>query len=230
MVEWSDERSVVSEGMAFLILPGVWHRYRPNPERGWTEDWCELRGDMVDLWVEKGVFQDRVFRPETDCFRRMADLHQCVHDPQSSPAAKAALAMAVLAGVVYHVADPRARRKKTYKLDKMSKARKLLAEGSTVVDVAKQVGCSPPTLNRLFHELMGISPKAYAQQIRFSRSEALLAGGGLSIKEIAAELGFNSPNHFSAQFKHLYGISPQHWRENLHASPLPPELGRTRFS
>lgn len=35
-------------GMAVLLFPGVWHRYRPHAETGWTEKWVELGGEAID--------------------------------------------------------------------------------------------------------------------------------------------------------------------------------------
>lgn len=34
-------------GDAFLLFPGVWHRYRPLPETGWTEYWVGFAGDYA---------------------------------------------------------------------------------------------------------------------------------------------------------------------------------------
>ena len=46
------------EGVAlFIVFPGVWHRFRPSPELGWSERWLSFNGEMldqlfnVDLWT-----------------------------------------------------------------------------------------------------------------------------------------------------------------------------------
>src|SRR6185437_9785034 len=37
------------EGVAlFIVFPGVWHRFRPLPESGWSERWLSFNGEMVD--------------------------------------------------------------------------------------------------------------------------------------------------------------------------------------
>src|SRR5206468_3667841 len=38
----------ISAGNAFVLFPGVWHRYSPDPAVGWVENWIELRGEAVD--------------------------------------------------------------------------------------------------------------------------------------------------------------------------------------
>ncbi len=42
--------------MAFLLLPTVWHRYRPDAHTGWQEHWIELAGPTVDELLRAGTF------------------------------------------------------------------------------------------------------------------------------------------------------------------------------
>lgn len=81
--------------------------------------------------------------------------------------------------------------------------------------MAASLGVTYLALNRIFKKLTGIAPKAYAEQLRMARAEALLARDQLTVKEIAAELNFYSANHFSAAFKKAYRVSPRHWREQI---------------
>ena len=32
----------IKADMGFILFPGVWHRYRPNPKTGWTEKWVQF--------------------------------------------------------------------------------------------------------------------------------------------------------------------------------------------
>jgi hypothetical protein len=38
----------INAGDAFLLFPGEWHRYRPDPEVGWTEYWISFSGDYAN--------------------------------------------------------------------------------------------------------------------------------------------------------------------------------------
>ena len=44
---------------AFLLFPGVWHRYRPDPGGGWTESWIEFQGSYVEHLRQAGVIDPR---------------------------------------------------------------------------------------------------------------------------------------------------------------------------
>jgi len=53
-----------------------------------------------------------------------------------------------------------------------------------------------------------LTPKDYVGQIRMARAEEMLAGTELSVKEVAARLGYHSASHFSLDFKRAHGVSP----------------------
>ena len=38
----------INAGDAFLLFPGEWHRYRPDPEVGWTQFWIRFSGDCAN--------------------------------------------------------------------------------------------------------------------------------------------------------------------------------------
>jgi len=97
--------------------------------------------------------------------------------------------------------------------DLVRNARKLLLDGTEVREVAQRLGVSYPTLYRQFKQTTGLTPKDYASQVRRARAEDLLASTDLSVKEIAARLGYHSASHFSLEFKGRHGQAPSHWRE-----------------
>jgi len=48
----------VEAGMVFLLLPGVWHRYRPDPGTGWEESWIEVQGPVVNELLKAKTFPE----------------------------------------------------------------------------------------------------------------------------------------------------------------------------
>ena len=47
------------EGDLFVLFPGVRHRYRPDPETGWTEYWLLLNGHQPDRLFEHEMLSPR---------------------------------------------------------------------------------------------------------------------------------------------------------------------------
>ena len=58
----------------------------------------------------------------------------------------------------------------------------------------------------------GHSFVSYLTLVRISRSIRLLRQNEQSIEQIAMEIGFNTPNYFSATFKKEIGLSPSQYR------------------
>ena len=53
-------RVPVNAGTALLLFPGEWHRYRPNDDSGWVENWVELGGPMTGrILATKGLSPEK---------------------------------------------------------------------------------------------------------------------------------------------------------------------------
>ena len=81
-----------------------------------------------------------------------------------------------------------------------------------VSTVAKHLGVSEAYLYQVFIRHAGKSPQDSLSEYRSSMAKDYLKYDDLSIKEIAYELGFSSPNHFSAYFKLNTGYKPCEYR------------------
>jgi AraC family transcriptional regulator, transcriptional activator of pobA len=57
--------------------------------------------------------------------------------------------------------------------------------------------------------------------LRIHHACQMLGSEKLSVKEIAARLGYQDPFHFSRRFKAFQGVSPTEYRDqaNLHGNP-----------
>ena len=79
--------------------------------------------------------------------------------------------------------------------------------------VADMQAVSAPYLSKLFHDHAGTSPSRYLTDYRMQQAKKLLLDSQLSIKEIAARVGYPDPFHFSKSFKNAVGMSPAQYRE-----------------
>lgn len=69
-------------------------------------------------------------------------------------------------------------------------------------------------LSLTFKELMRMSPLEYLTLLRVERSKELLAGTELSIKEIAAQVGYYDASSFIRRFKQIAGVTPLQYRRS----------------
>jgi AraC family transcriptional regulator of arabinose operon len=82
-----------------------------------------------------------------------------------------------------------------------------------IEDIAKAVNLSAGRLAHLFKSQVGVSPQRYLNSVRLEKGKELLERGGLSIKEIAAEIGIASVSRFCRSFKTTYGVTPNEYRK-----------------
>jgi AraC family transcriptional regulator, arabinose operon regulatory protein len=79
-------------------------------------------------------------------------------------------------------------------------------------EIAKIYHMSYEKLRKDFKEYIGISPYHYLILQRMNEARRLLHQPNISIKEIAARLGYADQYAFSNQFKKLVGVSPKVFR------------------
>lgn len=83
-----------------------------------------------------------------------------------------------------------------------------------VASLADLCGKSRRQFERHFLQAVGLSPKRFADVLRFQRALALLAQANWPLAQIAAELGYADQSHFSRAFARLYGQPPARARQN----------------
>ena len=71
---------------------------------------------------------------------------------------------------------------------------------------------SPAHFTALFKEQTGSAPRDYLHLVRMHRACQWLTGTELSLKDIAARLGYQDQFHFSRKFKGFSGMSPSEFR------------------
>ncbi|WFB35816.1 AraC family transcriptional regulator [Kiritimatiellota bacterium B12222] len=79
--------------------------------------------------------------------------------------------------------------------------------------VARETGVSVSQLNRLFLNETGLTLNDFRNRERTNHAIRLLMQSEMSLKEIAFDLGFSYPSHFSAWFRRQRGVSPSVYRK-----------------
>lgn len=90
----------------------------------------------------------------------------------------------------------------------------VLAGAVSIESTAKALDISIRSLQRALNS-EGTDFRGLTNVIRARRAKELLAGTGASITEIAYELGYSSPAHFSRAFRNATGVVPREFRREL---------------
>lgn len=85
--------------------------------------------------------------------------------------------------------------------------------GFSVESFAVAMHVSRVSLYKRILTLTGHTPSEFIRNIRLRRGAQLLEQSGLTVAEIAYEVGFSNPKPFSKYFKQLYGVAPSAYRK-----------------
>ncbi len=85
----------------------------------------------------------------------------------------------------------------------------------TVNMLAGMVGLSRYRFEHPFRRHVGMDFKRCQRLTRLRRAKELLADRTLSIKQVAARIGYTSPSDFSREFREEFGTPPSLYRRNF---------------
>ena len=207
-------------GDMFLLFPGEWHTYHPDPNIGWKSRWIGFKGKNMDDRVRAGFLN-----PEKPIYHvgYSPDIETLYKRAYEAAIEEAAFSQQVMAGIVNHLIGRMYSLERNIELgknqiqvDMVNKARLLIRESLesdfTIQQIAEELGVSYSNFRKLFKEYTGLSPATYQQELRLLRAKELLTTTEYSIKEIAYRLNFESPDYFSAKFKMKMGCKPSELR------------------
>lgn len=83
----------------------------------------------------------------------------------------------------------------------------------TLDEIATWAGYTPQHTNRLFKQVLGVTPLKYLMQLRMNRAASMLAENVLSVHAVGEHVGFDDPYYFSRMFRQYHGRSPQQYQQ-----------------
>jgi AraC family transcriptional regulator, transcriptional activator of the genes for pyochelin and ferripyochelin receptors len=89
-----------------------------------------------------------------------------------------------------------------------------LGNPPSLMEIAKTVGLNEYKLKRGFKEVFGTTVYEYLTGERLNLAYQYLTDTDKTAAEIAFELGYSSPQHFSSAFRKKFGLPPQSVRKN----------------
>lgn len=211
----------VETGMVFLLLPRLWHRYRPDPGTGWEESWIEVQGPVVNELLKARTFPEGAILRTGAVEAGLDEVLESIHcqarkgangfNPEFSAAALRALAICERLGSTDAISS-RVQRA-------VRDAERYLAghagEPVNLEALAARLGVAYSHFRRAFRAKTGYAPWQYVIHLRLVRARRLLASSDAKLDEIAGRVGFSSGFHLSTAFKQAYGLSPSHWRKSV---------------
>jgi AraC family transcriptional regulator of arabinose operon len=208
-----------------LMRPGTLHDYGLEPKlRRWVFLWTHFhpRPHWIEWlhWPEIAPGLMRLSIEDLAARRRIASRFHDVHNLATGPLVRReTFAMNALEEVLLwcDVENPLARRTPldTRVRVAMDVLCHRLSEKITQTGLAETCGLSASRLAHLFRAQVGSTPQRFLELQRLNRAVQLLDSTQLSVKEIAAQVGFDNPFYFTLRFKRQNGVSPRDYRLRL---------------
>jgi AraC-like DNA-binding protein len=130
-----------------------------------------------------------------------------------------ALGFELLSLILQHASSRRIDVARIMQLQRLSRVLEFIQEQIdqpiTIGDLCRQARLSRQRFHAVFKEASGFSPKDYLSRAKIQKAKQLLISKELSIGNIADQLGYCNPYHFSTQFKLHSGVSPSVYRRRI---------------
>lgn len=208
----------LSAGDLFLTCPDESIFYQADPRDPWEYCWVGFHGteaklllDQTDLSEETPVLRG----VSPDAYKQMMRIYESRGSLPHQAAFMTGALYQLLAALMRDRRTPAARRGDDSVQQACEFIGNNLAMPITVEDIAAHVGLSRSRLYRLFMAELRLSPVQVLTQVRIRQACALLRRGDLSVKAVAASVGYENQLYFSRRFREVMGCSPTEFAGNV---------------
>jgi AraC-like DNA-binding protein len=215
----ASSRQRIRPGQAYVLFPGIWHRYRPDSAVGWEEYWVIFSGNLLQGWRQAGLLS-----PTRPCLTMtspdqilpsLQEILEILHNPPSGgDVLLSGLVHALLARAWIPLAKPTTQKQSPDERLRSAIAylRREITHPPSMPTVARRFNLGYTWFRRNFQKHAGMSPYQYMKALRLRHAQDLLKTSAQSVKEIAETLSYATPYHFMKSFKQETGKTPTQWR------------------
>ncbi|MFD0710381.1 AraC family transcriptional regulator [Paenibacillus sp. GCM10027626] len=208
-------------GQLFLMPAHTLQSYSAINDNAFRKYWCHFTAPAGELdffqWLQmphcyEGLDQEMMMR----LFRQLTEAHREVS--LTARLQEKALLLTILSQLLER-ATPRIHSKHTQEMERLTAIQHYiethLHEEVTLESMAAHLHLHPNYFIKYFKKHFGLSPLKYVSRKKMEKAKQLLKTTSLSIKEIAAHIGFDDANHFSKTFRREIGYSPSEYRTRI---------------
>ena len=202
-------------GDLFILFPGEWHRFRPDPATGWDENFVGFDGDyarhLMHAFFTPGepILRGAATEETVALIRKIAH-HVGDTSPETAPLVFADM-ITLITRLVLFTRVNASSECRSARLKITAAREQIIARAFQRIDfrrLAASLGMSYTVFRRLFQKETGHAPLAYQLETRINRARVLLQQTDLSVTEIAHQTGFSNVFYFSKMFSNRTGQTP----------------------
>jgi AraC-like DNA-binding protein len=218
------------------LFPGLWHRYRPSRDVGWTERWLSFNGELAHRLMDMSMLQSDIpVHQVADPARLVSSFDNLIQTVVANPAGNSILlslyALGLLGTVIGTATgielpsalEPSVRRDLTDDALVSRAVARIWTRGHqaiSVEQVAEATGVGRRTLERRFRQSVGHPIVEEIINCRMNRAKRLLEETELPVKVVAYLSGFPSAECMRVAFVRREQISPTRYRRRARQRPV----------
>jgi AraC-like DNA-binding protein len=204
----------VGPSSALVVPAGMPHKYGASRDAPWTIWWCHIRGSDASELIS-AISRPRgnvVSLRDPDRAVPFAEHILAELQRDTSPARMMSAAGSAW-NLLTHIATDRILRDRGEPVERAIAFLKETFDTSLrVAELAAMVGVSSSHLSALFNRATGGGILAYQTSLRIGKARHLLDTTTMTVREVAAEVGYSDPLYFSRHFRKIQGQSPRQYR------------------
>jgi AraC-like DNA-binding protein len=215
----STEKVLIEKGTLIMLFPGQWHTYSPLLDVGWNEYCIGFEGPMIDSLVASSFFTSENQVMSVGFHENLVNLFsRAIEIAKEDRIAS----QQYLAGLVFHILGKVMSIIKNNLFDndeakqKIERAKIIMNENIYASiepeQIAENLNISYSWFRKIFKAYTGYAPAQYIQELKINKAKLLLTETNQTVKEIAYQLNYNSPEHFFSIFKRKTKLTPTDYR------------------
>ena len=206
-------------GSVIVIYPETWHRYKPSGNKLWHTYWVGFGGKLADEFIQKLEMSREKPVKVIGYQKKIVQVYLDVLE--TSQLEYTGYQQVLLGDIIKLIGTVHAVHRKTEIRQKdadriVQEAKVILMQKNlsiTMEEVAGELNMGYSSFRKLFRDYTGMSPGQYQMQHKINKAVSLLNEGKLTIKEIASELQFETPQYFARIFKKKIGKTPREYQQ-----------------
>lgn len=213
--------STIEAGQVLILPTGITHEYESDTNNPWTIYWVHMAGQLFEHYQQiLNVTDDSLILELQDTTPVIEEFEQLLQSRYSiyqhnKYMVTSNIVQKMMSLIVCHSqssAPINAQQLSFQNIDAYLEQR--LSQSISLEEMASAVGYSKYHFAKKFQQEMGISPVRYFLELKIKNACELMDRSLLSVKQVAAELGYEDPYYFSRLFKKVMGISPKQYRQS----------------
>ena len=220
--EFKSEQEAIrfQEGTMLLLRPGERHRYRPDPQTGWVENYIGFNGNLARHFYAKAGFLES--RTVFDCGiqESFLDIYYSIatlvkdERPGFQQIASGLIINLIGKMVAHEKQGPFSGKPiETIIRKSLLEMRENVTHHIDLQEIANRHNVGYANFRKMFKKYTGLAPRQYHLNLKLMHAKQLILTSDKSIKEISQELQFESIHYFSRFFKKKMGYSPSELRK-----------------